>query len=56
MDFAKGFISILILIISSVGIIVYFFCDVLPSAKDMIQIKIAPKVYLIEKANELIKK
>jgi hypothetical protein len=29
---------------------------VIPAAKDMIQIKVAPKVYLVEKASELIKK
>jgi hypothetical protein len=35
-----------------ISLLVFLFCDV----KDVIQIKVAPKVYLVEKAAEMIKK
>jgi hypothetical protein len=36
----------------AISLLVVLFCDV----KDVIQIKVAPKVYLVEKAAEMIKK
>jgi hypothetical protein len=38
------------------GTVVSLLAVVGPAGKDMIQIKVAPKVYLVEKASELIKK
>jgi hypothetical protein len=48
-------ISLLISIGVSIAFFVSFFAKALDDIKDMVQIKIAPKVYLIEKAAEIVK-
>jgi hypothetical protein len=45
-------ITLVFIIPIAISLVVVLFCDV----KDVIQIKVAPKVYLVEKAAELIKK
>lgn len=42
-------------ILLSIISIFIFFHEFAPSAKDMIQIKVAPKVYLIERINDIVK-
>jgi hypothetical protein len=48
-------ISLLISIGVSIAFFVSFFAKAVDDIKDMVQIKIAPKVYLIEKAAEIVK-
>jgi hypothetical protein len=48
-------ISLLVSIGVSIGFLLSFFAKTVDDIKDMVQIKIAPKVYLIEKAAEIVK-
>ena len=52
---AYPLISLLISIGVSIAFFVSFFAETVDDIKDMVQIKIAPKVYLIEKAAEIVK-